>query len=113
MGAPPPYPYSFRDHSILELAGVIEEYGIWIRRWTVPVLAMELASRQEVSDDLQSCNPLIIGSHDDPWSEHRMGLREHRISGFGIVLPMLWSLRVNWAQLPLPEGIFPPLLQAP
>jgi hypothetical protein len=40
------------------------EVGIWELAMTI--LAMELASRQEVSDDLQSCNPLIIGSHDDP-----------------------------------------------
>ena len=56
---------------------------------------------QEVADTVQTCTFFVVGADDDPRRVAGVGVEEHGVFGFGVVVPAVERLDIHWRQFPV------------
>ena len=56
---------------------------------------------QEVADTVQTCTFFVVGTDDDPRRVAGVGVEEHGVFGFGVVVPAVERLDIHRRQFPV------------
>ena len=56
---------------------------------------------QEVADTVQTCTFFVVGADDDPRRVAGVGVEEHGVFGFGVVVPTVERLDVHRGEFPV------------
>lgn len=60
---------------------------------------------QEMPHAIQPSAFLVVGFNHRPWGIGRVGVEEHGLFGLGVIVPAIQRLDVDWAKLPVLEGV--------
>ena len=90
--------------SMHDVAGMAHDQRIRCLR-NLGILAGVIQRRQEMAHGIQARPLLVVGLDDRPGRIGGVGVKEHRLFRFGVVIPLVEAGLVDRAQLPLLERV--------